>query len=480
MNTMHNEDSDRRIEANILILGGGPAGIQAARFLKLKAPDLRVTVLRPEPHSMVYCALPYAVEGLFPLSKTFKSDQLLTEVGAELIRATVKHACLADKTVHLDDGRSITYEKLLIVTGAIPVRPNLPGVNLANVFTIKTAEDTLAIMTRLGGTAHCDSDQVQQAESGIVAVVVGSGAIGIEQAIAYRNRGVEVHLVERCDHVLPNLIDVDMSGEIHRSIEELGIHLHLNASLKCIQGRTEAEIVELSDNTQIKLQPGRDLVMLAVGMRPDVKFLNPDEIILDSDGIVIDNRMRTSVPDVWAAGDCASGWSGIDMKPLSGKLATNAVPMAKVAAKDILGLPASFPGFFNGAATIVGKWRIAGTGFTETVAASRHFDVVSGRGQSTTRFPMMPDAGEVRVKLLVECESGRIVGGQVIGSEAVAERIDLITLAIQQGMTANGLSDLSYSAQPWQTFFPAKNAIVEAATNADAMISRNVRCSASV
>ena len=204
-------------------------------------------------------------------------------------------------------------------------------------------------------------------------------------------------------------------------------------------------------------------MVLAIGMKPNVSLFE-GQLELAPDGIVVDERMWTGMPDTFAAGDCTQCISGIDGKPLGGKLATNAVPQAKVAALNLLGHQARYPGIFNGAATVVGDLRIGGTGFTETYARTRGFEPVVSVGESTSRFPMMPGAKPVRVKLVADAATGRLIGGQVRGYEAVAERVDVITLAIQQGMTGAELAGLSYSAQPWQTFFPAKNAIVEAAS----------------
>lgn len=436
-------------------------------MIRAASSSTSVTVLRPEPHSIVYCALPYAMEGLFSLERTYKKDNLVTEVGGVLLRRTAVDVDFEHRLVHLDDDTTVTYGKLLIASGAAPVRPPLPGMDLANVYTVKTAADATAIMNRIVGGAECDAIDTE-ADEPATAVVIGSGAIGIEQATAYRARGLTVHLVEMQDHVLPHLVDTDMAGSLHDELLELGIKLHLEAPLEELRGDVEVDEVRLAGGTSIALKPGRDLVVIAAGMAPEIGFLRAGSLETVKDGIVVDERMRTSAPDVWAAGDCTAFYSGIDGQPLGGKLATNAVPMAKVAARDMLGLSARYPGFFNGAATVVGSHRVAGTGFTERFARSRGLEVYSTHGGTMTRFPMMPGAGKVRVKLIFQVGTDRLVGGQVVGTEAVAERVDLLTFAIQQGAKAQDLEAFSYSAQPWQTFFPARNAIVEAAAAATA------------
>jgi len=453
---------------DVLIIGGGPAGIQASRMVKVSRPEWEVTVLRPEPHSMVYCAIPYALEGLFSPEKTFKRDDLVTEVGTNLLRLKAVKVNAEDHTVDLEDGSSIHYAKLFICVGATPIRPPLPGVNLANVYTVKTGEDMARLLERLnGGRDYCFDDDTGSVPEGLTAVVVGAGAIGLEQATAYRARGAEVHLVEMQNRPLPTMLDDEAcSDRITAEILETGIHFHVGVSLEALVGEQECEAVVLSDGTRIDLEPRRDFVVLAIGMKPEIDFLDLDLFKHERDGLVVDSRMRTSVPDIWAGGDCTTFHSGIDGKPIGGKLATNAVPMAKVAAQDMMGMDAQYPGFFNGAVTVLGDLRIGGTGFTETLARDRGLEVFSTVAELPTRFPMMPEKGWIRMRLTFEKESLRLVGAQMIGTDSVAERLDLLTLAIQRSLTATDLTQLSYSAQPWQTFFPAKNVIVEAATAA--------------
>jgi NADPH-dependent 2,4-dienoyl-CoA reductase/sulfur reductase-like enzyme len=440
------------INTEILIVGGGPAGIQAARLIKAESPDTKVSMLRPEDNSVIYCAIPYVIEGLMDIERIKKRDQLVTGVGVELIRQRAVEADFDKKKVFLEDKSVVNYEKLLIVTGAVPVKPPVQGIDLENVWTVKNIKDTERIVKALG---PCDGK----------AVVIGAGAIGIEQALAYRARGLKVYLVDMADRPLPNMLDKDFSEHVENELRSEDINLMFNTTLSRIEGKKYAEKVIFSDGKVIELEPGRDFVIVAVGMRPDIDVFKNAGIKTGKTGIVVDESMKTSVEDVFACGDCVEYISVIDKKVLGGKLATNAVPMAKVMAKNVLGKKSSYKGFVNGAVTVAGKKRFGGTGFTEDVAKARGFEIVKGYGESTSRFPIMPGAEPVHVKIIADKKNLRIIGGQIVGTEAVAEKIDIISFAIQNSMKVEDLMEFSYSAQPWQTFFPAKNAIVEACEN---------------
>lgn len=442
---MHNSE----INTDILIVGGGPAGIQATRTIKEIAPKLRVTVLRPEPYSVIYCAIPYAIERLIDMSTIAKRDELITDVGAELLKTAAVSVDLDAHLVTTQAGQAIHFGKLLVATGAVPFVPPVDGHDLDNIMTVKTRTD-----------AEMISDAADKASR---AVVVGAGAIGIEQAQALRRRGLEVDLIDMADYPLPTMIDGDFGQQVQDWLVETGIVWRGGAKVSAFAGDSAVSSVELDDGTSIELEEGKDIVIVCVGVRAELGPFADTPLERETDGLLVDDQMRTNLPDVWAAGDCVHFVSGIDGKSLSGKLATNAVPMAKIAAQSMLGIPARYPGFFNGAVTCVADWRIGATGFTEAFAQKRAFTTIVGRGETTSRFPMMPGARKVQVKLVADVTDGRIIGGQILGPEAVAERIDLITLVIQQRMTAADLSQLSYSAQPWQSFFPARNAIVQAA-----------------
>ena len=436
----------------IVVIGGGPAGVSLAKVLGKTA---KIAIIRPEDHSMIYCALPYAVEGLIENEKTFKSDNLVTDAGAELIRNTVKAIDFDKKELKFINEDRISFDKLIIATGAVPFIPPIPGADLKGVGAFKTQDDLIWIE--------------QLVSKGLKkAVVVGAGAIGIELAQAFSYRKVAVDLVDMGDSVLPNLVDADMSGVLSTELEREWIKLHLNSKVIELKGSEHVESVVLDNGSTIDFDPAQGdecsgIVIFAAGMKPEISLVKDSKLDLGRDGIIVNDRMKTNLKDIYAVGDCTQFTSGISGKNLSGKLATNAVPMAKILGYNLKGQNRTYPGFYNGAATKVGKYFIGGTGMSEIAAKAAGYDVVCGYSEVTTKFPIMPGAKKKRMKLVADNSTHRVLGAQIVSEEPVVGRIDLLTFAIQKKSTVEDLSALSYASQPHQSFYPAANIVVLAA-----------------
>jgi len=430
----------------ILVIGGGPAGITIAKILGRKK---RVGVIRPEDNSMIYCAMPYVLEGLIPIEKTFKKDELITDAGANLIRDKVVSVSFDNKIVVLENGEEYQYDKLIIATGADPVIPAIENIDLKGIYTFKTQEDLKEIY------------QAVEQKAIKRTVIVGAGAIGIELAQALNQSKIECHLVDMAGSILPSSIDIDISKEIQDEIRHLGINLHLNSKVCALSGADTIENASLNNGENISLG-NSGAIVFAIGMQANTELFKCTPLNIGEQGIVVNNKMETNIKDVYAVGDCVQFISGITGEPVFGKLATNAVPMARMLSKNLLGDDRIYKGFYNGVATKVGKYFVGATGLTEALAKNR-FDIVTGYSELTTTFPIMPNAKMAKMKLITDKKSLKILGGQVVSEIPVTDKVDIITLAIQADLTVKDLTSLSYSAQPYQSFFPANNLVVACA-----------------
>jgi NADPH-dependent 2,4-dienoyl-CoA reductase/sulfur reductase-like enzyme len=443
---------------DLIIIGGGPAGITLTKRL---AKTMKVAVIRPEDFSLVYCAMPYVIEDLIDKHKCFKKDELITDAGGELIRDMVTSVDFKSKTLLLQSGNSLAYDKLVIASGANPFIPKIEGADLKGVMGFKTQQDLELVASYV--------------ENGLQkAIIVGAGAIGIELAQALKNKGIEVIMIDMASQVLPNLVGPEFSQLASEQIVKNGIHLILDARVEKLKGKDfveevhldTGEIIDLSDYQPCIVEEDhsiKGLVIFATGVIPELSFVQGTELQIDRQGIVVNERMETNLPDVYAVGDCVQFNHFITGQPSAGKLATNAVPMAAVLANNLLGKPSTYKGFINGAATKVYDNFVGGTGLTVKAAQNLGFEVVKAYSQATTQFPIMPGKKDLRVKLIADKKTRKIIGGQVFSGEPVTSLVDLITFAIQKEATADDLVELSYSAQPYQSFFPAGNVIVMAA-----------------
>lgn len=431
---------------DVIVIGGGPTAITLAKSLKRKKT---LGVIRPEDHSMIYCAMPYAIEGVLLAEKTLKPDTHVTDEGGIIIRDSVKSVDFNEKVVYTQKGESYSYEELVIASGADPILPPIEGSQLDGVMTFKTEIDLKRIIELV---------QIGLRE----AVVVGAGAIGIELAQALHKVGAKTHLIDMFPTILPNMMDEELIQPVQAELESSGVHLHMNQKVSKLLGKEHVERLEFESGESITFST-KPLVVFAVGMRASIDFLKDSPLEIGRTGILVDNHMRTNLPGVYAAGDCCEFSSAITGDVILGKLATNAVPMGRVLGQNLAGGNRAYPGFYNGAATKVLQYFVGSTGLSEKLAQTKGYDYAVGKVKFTTAFPIMPFTKDITVKLLVDKKTRLVLGGQVVSGEPVTDKVDQITMAIQFGVTVDQLAQFSYSSQPYQSYFPANNLLVQAA-----------------
>lgn len=332
---------------------------------------------------------------------------------------------------------TIKYDTLILATGAVPSIPPIKGRDQEGVFAIRTIEDGQAIREKMKDSSS--------------AVVIGAGFIGLEMAHALIQNHIETTVVEILPSIIPTLFDYDMAAYAQKKIEENGVKMLMGKRVSEILGDGEVKGVKVGNNVI-----DADMVILATGVRPCVELARSIGCELGiTRAIRVNPRMETNIPDVYAAGDCVESRSMITGLPCLIQLGTNAVRQGKVAGINAAGGYSTFPGVICAAMSKIFDFELGAAGLTERQAQEVGFRTVSGLITGTTRAEYFPGNKEIRVKIIAEPYMGRVMGGQIVGGEGVAHRVNLLSIAIQSEMTVRQLmnADTGYApplADTWE------------------------------
>ena len=429
---------------NIVMIGGDAAGMSAASKVKRERPDANVIVFeKTETISYSACGMPYWIAG------TIDDEDDLLVLTVEKARekrgldVRERHEVTAidrsAKIVHgtnLATGASFSqpYDKLVIATGARAVKPPIPGLNLPGVFTLRAFADSQSIQRYMAE---------YEPES---AVIIGGGYIGVEMAEALRDRELDVHIVEMLSQLMPNF-DADVVDYVTGHITEQGVELHLSTASSGIEQKQGKLAVLLGDGGEI----AADMVIVSVGVRPNSELAEHAGLTLGKSGAIrVDAGMRTSDPDIYAAGDCVEHEHIVLGEPVWIPLAPSANKGGRIAGDNISGSQVTFPGIMGTAVVKVFDFTMAVTGLTEKQArASQRYggDVAATAITAYDKAHYWPGAEKMKVKLVFQKSTGKILGGQLAGKAGVNKRIDILVAAMAGGLTVAdiGLMDLSYA-----------------------------------
>jgi NADPH-dependent 2,4-dienoyl-CoA reductase/sulfur reductase-like enzyme len=326
-----------------------------------------------------------------------------------------------DRTINLG------FDQLHIATGARPLRPDIPGIDLPRVMGVQTLDDAHAILARAELT---DCKHV---------TVVGGGYIGLEMAEAFVRWGAEVTLVEATSQVMRTL-DPDIAAKVTTAIRGFGVDVRTDLPVTGF----EEGVVHTSEG-----EHHTDLVVLGMGVTPNADLAADAGLELGPRGsISVDRRQRTSADGVWAAGDCASSFHLVTGEPVHIALGTVANKQGRVAGVNIGGGYATFPGVVGTAITKICALEISRTGLSEHEAATAGFSFDTATIDTKTIAHYMPGAEDMTVKMLAEQGSGRILGAQIIGGRGAGKRIDAVATALHAGMDVQQMIDLDLSYAP--------------------------------
>ncbi len=426
----------------LVVIGGDAAGMSAASKVRREQPQREITVFERSPHtSYSACGMPYFIAGLVE-----SADRLVARSPEKFrdkfnIDARIRHEVLEiDPTaqrvrvLNLADTRESwePYDQLLIATGAEAIFPMLEGSDAKGIFSLSTLESGIKVFDFM------DKELPRRA------VVVGGGYIGLEMAEALVRQGLQVALIEKGEQVMGTL-DPDMGALVSGALREIGVSLYLNESLIGYEQNNDMVSGVVTDQRTIPA----DLVIVGLGTRPNTGLAKSAGLQLGEKGAIrVNPRMQSSVPTIWAAGDCAESFHLVSRRPFHVALGTVANKQGSVAGINLSGGYATFPGVVGTAVSKICKFEVARTGLTEREIQASGLQYTTATTKTKTRAGYYPGAGWITVKLLAEQGSGRLLGGQIVGLEGAAKRIDVLATALTAGMTVQQIVDLDLSYAP--------------------------------
>jgi NADPH-dependent 2,4-dienoyl-CoA reductase/sulfur reductase-like enzyme len=427
---------------HLVIVGGSDAGISAALRAKELDKTIQVTVIVEDafPNYSI-CGLPFYLSGEVPdfhqLAHRTQEElvqagiELLLEQQAQVIDPVAHRITIQDERAHL---RQISYDQLILATGAKPKHLSIPGIDLPGVFLLRTMQDSFQVHHYL--STHTVRSLV----------IVGGGYIGLEMADALTLRGLSVTLVEHGASVLKT---VDRSlGELARvELEQRGVVVNTGIQVQAISAKQDGLYVSGTSS----FAATADLVLVAVGVEPRTELAQAIGAELGRQGaIAVSRTMATSIPDVFAAGDCVETWHHVLQQPTYLPLGTTAHKQGRIAGENAVGSQRLFAGTVGTQVVKVFDLVLARTGLLEQEAKAAGFDPLTIEGTYWDHKVYYPGAKPVYIRLTGDRHTGRLLGAQLVGAvqTEVAKRIDIIATAVFHAMTVEALSDLDLSYTP--------------------------------
>lgn len=428
---------------HLLILGGVAAGMKAAAKARRESPAMKITVVTDESYiSYAGCGMPYFIGDVIkdskklilrepPYFKNMHNIDVLTRHQATVIDTRAKQVTARDLEKNSD--LTLSYDKLIIATGAQPIIPPLPGISLDNIFILRTVSDVLRIR------ACVDSGKVKNA------VIVGGGLIGLEMAENLSLRGIKVAVVELLDQILPPL-DEDMALLVQKHVMEKGVVVITSDGVKSFEGNSNGAVTTVITG---KRQLPADMVILSIGTKPNTNLAQEAGIVTGASlAIKVNERMETNIPDVYAVGDCAESVHRVTGKPAWIPLGSTAAKMGRVAAINATGGNDSFQGVLGTLIVKVFELNVGKVGLSEREAMKEGFEVESAIVPAGDKSHYYPETKDIIIKLIADKTTKKLLGAEIVGEGMVDKRIDIIATALTFGATVDQISKLDLAYAP--------------------------------
>lgn len=432
---------------HIVVIGAHAAGVDAASAARRTDREAEITLITKQKQAGYSpCGIPFVLGRHIP-----SFDELVVFPHSYfrmmklnlMLETTATHIDPENRTVRVEDKRGeeekLEYDSLILATGASPFIPPIEGWKKKGIQVLRTIQD---------------GKKIDQAISKGVEkpVVMGAGLIGLETAVALQERGLKATMVELLPQILPAMLDADMAGDVQEMLEDKGLNIMVSKGVEEFLGGEKATGI-IAGGEQID----SDLIIAAFGVKANTQLAKEAGVEIGKTGGIKTNlRMETNLDNVYAAGDCVESVHLVTKRPTLCQLGTAAVRQAKVAGTNAAGGYAVFPGVLGSAVTKFFDTEVGVTGLTDFFANKAGLETVTGKITSKTRPEYYPGGLPIKIKIVVDRESHRIVGGQIVGGEEVTQRINALSFAMQKHMTVQELAkaDTAYAPPLNETWEP--------------------------
>ena len=425
----------------VLIIGGVAAGTKTAAKLKREDRSIDVTVVtKDQDISYAGCGLPYYVGGFIEsrdelIVNTPQKYSGLTGVevrtGKEAVAVDPAKKEVTLKDVQTGNTEACPYDKLVIATGASAAELPIEGKNLPGVFKMRTPDDAEAIRT------YAETNNVKKA------VVIGAGFIGLEAAENLHARGINVTVIDFASQVLPNILDPEMAAYVKK-------HL-LNAGIRVITGTSAEQILGTDKVTGVKTSAGMlscEMLIMAAGIRPNTGFLEGTGIEMFKGTILVDGQMKTSIDDIYAAGDCVMVTNRITGKRQWSPMGSSANMEGRTLAQVLAGAQKTYPGVLGTGVVKLPGLNVGRTGLTEAQARESGYDVETVLVPTDDKAHYYPDASFLITKLIADWKTRKLLGVQVLGPGEVDKMVDIAVMGINMGAVLEDFENADFAYAP--------------------------------
>jgi NADPH-dependent 2,4-dienoyl-CoA reductase/sulfur reductase-like enzyme/rhodanese-related sulfurtransferase len=442
------------VKRRLVVIGGVAAGPKAAAKARRCDPEMEIAVYQEEDDiSYAGCGLPYYISGVIEdreelISKTpgkFVQDGIKILKNRKIERIDIQSSTVTGRRIGSGETFTDHFDRLVIATGAYAIRPKIEGIDLGNVFYLRSIFDADAIYDKIRPS------NIQNI------VIAGGGYIGLEMAESFVRLGKNVTIVELAPQIL-TLFDEDFAGILQQYLEKKGVKIFTSEGIQALSSK-EGKVTHVQT---VSRRIEADMVLMSLGIRPQIELARQAGLRIGETGAIwVNEKMETSTEGIYAAGDCAETTHLVTGKKVWIPLGSTANKQGRVVGVNVCGGNAIFPGVMGTAVFKTFEFNVAKTGLNMREAEKEGFHPIQAIVRGYDRAHYYPGGKESVLKVIADCETGRILGGQAIGEGPSDKFIDILTMALHAKMTCRELANVDLAYAP--PFSPVLSPIIVAA-----------------